>query len=659
MMEEQNDSFGDDVFFTRRPEMKTQEEREEELKQVLRQTTGFVDWSDDEEPKVVKKETKLQKKLDSSPIFTDKRFQQTIEGRKSADYVMSNVATSNNAAYLNVISSQQEKVEEKSANQKKRERRAGCCKSSYAWDVAGRRITDMEDSKDKIMSEEKMGRRPLDSRVGETQTEKVEVNTKETQVEASVTTETFTQTSAMEEVISVMSNPEGVDLIKPYQNMPVEVKKAIHDILTAQFDKCGLKNEGWSPIFGAGEESWYSVSFTQGDRVPDFADADEINQLLSQLNLNSTIAWGLRRIQPYIAVTSKSLDRWQVTLEVLSADELERERQMVRMMLSGVMPNFSSRPATPKVEKEKPDLQSSEEEASDTEKPESPNQQEKEEKLTQRQKMRKLFNVDPNTIVNSPKHGKITVTEWFKLQHKQRKEKKKAKTVVTNEDEVLRNESNNATPPPQTPPRSPKTSFSDDSISREVPAGSLKDKMEHRENIKKNPDKVKGQRKWEEGKGAVKQHNFAQVLQSNLQPSEQVIVFRPPPIPEPVVIRKRIPKCPIPGIPQRKWREERLEGKTEEEINEIAKQLLRRMIRSEVRFLRGRWLSCKIRERNSYLVTPEEVIKVVEANSKEHQWESFKDWQTAAKEVKPQRGTPAQMNWSAYVPRPVDSGSEN
>lgn len=622
-MDRQTENFSDDDFFARRPEMKSQEQRDEELKQILEATTGFVNW--DEEEKLDKKivvPPNRQRKLDESPMFTDKRYQQTIASRKTSDFIMNNVATSNNAAYITVIK-QEEETTDKSERQKKKERRAGCSKSSYAWDLKGNKILNMEDSKNKLMSEAEASRHSPKPRVE--QTTQTEVCSVSTETQASV---------QYEEAVSVKSDIDGVELIRPYQNMAIEVKQRINAILTEQFEKNGLQQKGWTPLFGINGEAWYSVSFVQGDKIPDFSDADEIKQLLAGLNLKDTIAWGLRRIQPYIAVSSTVLDRWQVTLEILSQDELERESQMVRFLLSDMKLDNGTPP---------PSVVSEEEVQSPMRK-----------KLTLRQKMRRLFEENPEAIVNSPKHGKITVAEWFKLQHVQRKEKVKAKkTTALDEGEVLRQESK---PDLDDVPLqgTSKQHFSDDSIPKEI-RGSLKDKLDHRKEVKQKPDKVLGQRKWETGKGLVKDEGYATVLKNDLEPSKQLVVFRPVAPIVPVVVRKRIPRCPIPGLPQRKWREERLDGKTEEELNEIAKQLLRRMIRSEVRFLRGRWLGNQIRERNAYLVRPEDVIAVVESNPRESQWESFKDWQTAAKEVKPTRGTEAQMNWSAYVPRQVDS----
>lgn len=262
-------------------------------------------------------------------MFTDKRFQHTIAGRKTSDYIMNNVATSNNAAYLNVVKTEEETTE-KSERQKKKERRAGCSKSSYSWDLKGKKIDlKMVDSTNKDVSEVEASRRSPNPRVE--QTTQTEVETTSAGTQASV---------RYEEAVSVVSSSDGIDLIRPYLNMPTEVKVEVQGILMKQFEKCVLQVKGWTPLFGVSGEAWYSVSFMQGDKIPDFADVDEVMQLLAGLNLNDTIAWGLRRIQPYIGVSSTELDRWQVTLEFLSQDELEREAQMVRFLMSNTKVNL-------------------------------------------------------------------------------------------------------------------------------------------------------------------------------------------------------------------------------------------------------------------------------------------------------------------------------
>lgn len=448
-----------------------------------------------------------------------------------------------------------------------------------------------------------------------------------------------------------MSNPDGVDLLKPYQDMSKEVKIAVHKTLTEQFEKCGYVNEGWTVLITPAGESMYSVSFNEKGVTPDLARADEVMNSLYDLNFKDVIVYGLKRIQPYMGVSSTVLDRWQVTLEHLDEDPVIRESQMMRIMLGGYTyrKDENVRPVSPVEAEEEVKLEKSDEAVPQTpvsDDGDSDGGSEKTDKpLTQRQKMRRLFNEDPKSIVKSPKHGEITVEQWFKLQHQKKKNLKKEKKakVEAKPVEVLRKESQDC-----------KSEFSDDSISSDG-SGSLADRMKHRQLVKDNPDKVRGQRKWAKDKGKVSGDEFAAKLKQDLVPSAQVITFTPPP--EPVVVRRRVPKCPIAGLPLAKWRGERIDNRTATELEEIAKQVLRRMVRSEVRFLRSRWYGVGIKERNPWLPNPEEVIKIVEANTMDNQWASFKDWQKGAKEYMPKKGTETQMKWSELAPREEKSNN--
>lgn len=559
----------------------------------------------------------------------EKRFQKSVASRHTSSYVMDNVVTSKNATYLEVVQLEKGESEVKSARAKKAERRAGLNKHAFAYTLDGKKI--MDSNKNENMSEATPSRSSEKPRVGEQET--VKQISASTQVEFEQ--QDYSTQTSFSDVASDMSNPDGVDLLKPYQNMTVEVKVGVNHVLTEQFAKCGYVNEGWTPLFTPEGEGMYSVSFNEKGVLPNLDRAEEVMNSLYDLNFKEVIVYGLKRIQPFTGVSSNSLDRWQVTLEHLDADPIVRERQMVRIMLVGFSFHRETQPPV------RPEVKSESDGDSDQTSVKS------EKPLTQRQKMRKLHNENPDTIVKSPVHGDITVDQWFKIQHQKKKNlKKKVKPEVEvkpDDKEIVRKESQDC-----------KSEFSDDSIPSEG-SGSLKARMNHRTLAKANPDKVRGQRKWAEGKGKVSDEDFAAKLKQHLKPSEQVITFSPPM--EAVVERRRVPKCPIAGLPLAKWRGERVNNCTSTELEEIAKQLLRRMVRSEVRYLRSRWYGADIKERNPWLPNPEEVIKVVEANTLDNQWASFREWQKAAKEHTPKKGTETQMKWSELTPRVEQTNS--
>lgn len=426
----------------------------------------------------------------------------------------------------------------------------------------------------------------------------------------------------------------------PLPDPSIPIKDGVADILKRQFESIGYDYHGFA-VLKRETGICYSVSFSEKHRKPDWSQNKEILANLSNLAFEDYLIYGLREFMTLIPKVPAPLHRWQVVLEKLHEDDDRREEQMVyQLTYEDPIPLANSyfRPSTEQTIEFEDPIEQVVQEADDS--ASSGDEAKPVGGKSKIAKMKALCREDPNKIVNSTR-GPITVSQWiqdWKDRRKRNKQMKKNPPVENAREEageVSSVESEASTV---------REKFSDDSIPKDV-GGTIKQKIENAVKAKKNPEKVVGQRVWEAGKGMITTETFSRTLASGLVESKQVKIWVPEPVVRTAVSKPKYARCPIPGFPLGVWRKYDTKGKTSEEVLEIAKKAFSLFVRSEVAYLRNRWVLSKQRGANPWLSSPKNIIIAFCDNDIDSWWLAYQSWHEKAVAYVSHNATEEQKKW--------------
>jgi len=418
----------------------------------------------------------------------------------------------------------------------------------------------------------------------------------------------------------------------------IPIKDGVTELLKQQFEKLGFIYHGFA-VLRRQEGICYSVSFSEADRVPDYSNAREVLNILSGLGFEDFVVYGLREFMTLIPKVPAPLHRWQVILEKMSADDEVRESQMIYQLIHEQPLAVANSYYRPPAEEVIVSFQAEQEcDTGDDAKSEG----EAKRPSSQIARMKARAKINPDEMLSSGK----TVSQWVVDWKQRQKERKKAKKVFPARQEcddgrLDRKMSGNVTDSSV----GSKNSFIDDSIPRES-GNTLKEKTQHLLKVVKNPDKVIGQRAWQPGKGTRTTETFSRTLANGLAETKQVITWSPDPVvPVERPQKPKWAKCPIEGFPVGVWRRYPTQGKTENELKMIARQIFLNFVRSEVSYLRNRWQLSKQRGINPWLSSATNITVAFTSNPIEDWWLAYTAWHEKAVAYCHPRATEEQKKW--------------
>jgi len=598
-----------------------------------------------------------------------KEYAGVIRSRHAGDYIMRNVldGTKDMKHGVSVITVKEEPKPQRSKREDKRERRKGLCKSNFDYGLDGKKIEKKE-----VSIDEKI--KPMMENINERRQKLEEVSRSSSELQ-------------------ILEEPT------------IPTKEKDKDVLTRLFAEVGLKVYGVA-VLRRKRGIAYSVSF-ETELPTNWQDYDEVQKMLTDLDLSGWMVYGLREMAAIIP--TGQIHRWQVLVELLKVAEEQKEEQMVDQLLmedpqriirgedcvsseeevvevvehplvvceqakatvveslpppevaENVEVKTSSLPEVvetikkevdePKSDEVKPPLPSGvvevvKEEADGPGCDEitafvSDSEEQPKKKLSLMAKRRQILKTKPDHIIDSPKFGKITIKEWFKLKKTKKADEKiesKEEVDSTPSREVVREEAAE---------KEPVKMFKDDSIPKQI-NGTLSERVNHLVKVEKNKDKVVGQRTWAPGKGIIKTQTFSETLANGLEKSKQIFVWTPeePVVRQPPPKKKVVAKCPIKGFPVQRWKTYVTEGKTEEEVKQIAKQAFALIVKSQVMYLRFRWKAAKCRGINRWLTNVNDLLKAFCSNDIEDWWQSYMIWNKQAMEEMPSNLNDETRVWS-------------
>lgn len=538
-------------------------------------------------------------------------FSSVITSRHKGAYIMTNeTSVKEEDLKIKTFLKTEDKGEQMSNRQKKIIKRKNLNKFNFCYDLSGKRVENVVEetalvggsSFSRVLQEEKA-------------VEQVDISnnpTPATNMDNTTNEVTIMKVNPCRNTVA----PCEVEVEKKVGKPTIPWNESDVEFIKERFISLGYEFHGAAVLNRKTGMCW-SVSFSKKGVVPNMDDFDCVQDSLTDLGLEDHLVYGLREFYTSVPVVGP-LHRWQVLLEPFAdclADqqaEIEVHEYPIETASAWFRP------------------QNAETEVEESVKSEDQKTEEKKRTLVTRRKQ--LFRENPEAIVDSVTHGKITVTKWLEL-WKERKRAAKTNRKQTTV-EVVREETATEV-----------SEFSDDSIPTKV-KGTIKQKVMHAISKKQQPEKVVGSRVWKAGKSTIGETSFSNTLTSGLKASESLVVFKPAPAPKEVRRVRQFPKCPIPGLPMAIWRRQPVIGKTDEELLAIATQCFERVIRSQVNYLKMKWFQAGCKGRNNWLTSVSGVIAACKTNPIEKWWASYTIWDESARAELPVKVTAAQRTWS-------------